>query len=92
ATLIAGPIAALPPVGLADNGMTLAVFRPGVTYAEIVAAADAVDGRLVWTDAGHGVWLIAMGPGARAGALYRHGALMVSNGALAIGCLSWTEV
>jgi len=92
ATLVAGPVAAIPPAGALDNGMALAVFRPGVSFGDVVAAADAVDGRLVWTDESHGVWLISLGPGAKASRLYRHGALLVSGGAIAVGCLSWTEV
>lgn len=88
--LLAGPVAAIPPANPLNDGMSLVVFRPGATFADVVAAADAVDGRLVWTDESHGVWLIALGPDARASGLYRHGALMVSNAALGVGCLSWT--
>jgi uncharacterized membrane protein len=90
--LVAGPVAAFPPTDLLDDGMTLAVFRPGVSLPDIVAAADAVDGRLVWTDRSRGVWLIAVGPGARPSSLYRHGALLVSSGPVAAGCLSWAEI
>jgi uncharacterized membrane protein len=89
--LVAGPVALLPPGDLADDGMTLAVFRPGLSFADVVAAADAVGGSLVWSDASQGVWLIALGDGARPATLYRHGALMVSNGPVAVGCLSWME-
>jgi uncharacterized membrane protein len=92
AALVAGPIAALPPAGLPDQDMTLAVFRPGLSFADVVAAADAVEGRLVWTDRSQGVWLIAVGPDARPASLYRHGALLVSNGPVAIGCLSWARI
>ena len=35
-------IAALPPSGLGEDGMTLVVFRPGVSFADIVAAAIPV--------------------------------------------------
>jgi uncharacterized membrane protein len=90
--LIAGPLAALPSSDLLEEGMTLVVFRPGVSFADIVAAADAVDGSLVWTDKSQGVWLIALGADASPGQLYRHGALLVSNGPVAIGCLSWAEI
>ena len=91
AALAAGPVAALPPAGLAD-GMTLAAFRPGTTFPQVVAAADAVDGRLVWSDAAGGVWLIAVGPGASPARLYRHGALLVSNAGIGAGCLSWARL
>jgi uncharacterized membrane protein len=92
AVMVAGPIAALPPTDLLDDGMTLALFRPGLSFTDIAAATDAVGGSLVWSDASQGVWLIALGEGARPAALYRHGALMVSNGSVAVGCLSWMEI
>lgn len=92
AALVTGPAAAVPPATAATDDMAVAVFRPGLTMGEMIAAVDAVDGRLVWTDAKMGVWVIALGPDARAVTLYRHGALMVSGGAIAVGCLNWTEV
>ena len=70
--------------------MALVVFRPGLSFGDLVAAVDAVEDRMVWSDKHGGVWLIAMGPGASSTKLYRHGALMVSNGPVAVGCLSWT--
>ena len=92
AVLAAGPVAALPPAGLYQDGKTLVVFRPGMDFLDVVAAADAVGGRVVWRDAGEGVWLIALGPHARPSTLYRHGALMVAAGPFAVGCLSWTQL
>jgi uncharacterized membrane protein len=92
AALLAGPIAAVPPRDLLDNDMTLVVFRPGISFAAIVDAADAVDGSLVWTDESRGVWLISVGPEASPSSLYRHGALLVSNGLIGVGCLSWSEI
>jgi uncharacterized membrane protein len=91
AALMTGPIALLPPAGVPDD-RTLAVFRPGMDFPAIVAAAEAAGGRPVWSDANGGVWLIALDPGARPGALYRNGAILVSNGPVALGCLSWSEV
>jgi uncharacterized membrane protein len=91
AALVTGPLALLPPAGLPDD-RTLAVFRPGMDFPAVVAAAEAAGGRPAWSDAGGGVWLIALEPGASPGALYRHGAILVSNGPVALGCLSWGEV
>jgi uncharacterized membrane protein len=90
--VLAGPIAALPPADLLDDDLVLVVFRPGLPFDGIVAAVDAVDGGLLWTDQKAGVWLIALGPEARPATLYRHGALMVSQGPVAVGCLSWTAL
>lgn len=90
AVLVAGPLAALPPEADPD-GRTLVLFRPGISFAEVVAAADAVEGRLIWTDASEAVWIMALGPEASALSLYRHGALLVSRGPVSVGCLSWTS-
>lgn len=92
AALVAGPIAALSPANLPDDGMAFVVFRSGLSFADILSAVDAVEGRLVWTDEKGGVWLIEVGSGARVSSLYRHGALLVSRGPVAVGCLNWTDV
>jgi uncharacterized membrane protein len=92
AVLVAGPVAALPPAGPGQDDKSLVVFRPGMDFLDVVAATDAVGGRVVWRDAGEGVWLIALGPDARPATLYRHGALMVAAGPFAVGCLSWTRL
>jgi uncharacterized membrane protein len=91
AAMITGPLALLPPAGVPDD-RTLAIFRPGMDFPAVVAAAEAAGGRPVWSDAKGGVWLIALDPGARPAALYRHGAILVSNGPIALGCLSWSGV
>ncbi|MFU8865288.1 MAG: DUF2243 domain-containing protein [Rhodobacterales bacterium] len=89
---IAGPLAARPPADLNTGDRTLAVFRPGVSFEEIEAAADRINGRLVWTDIRQGVWLIAHDPDVNPLNLYRYGAMVVTNGAVSIGCASWSEV
>jgi hypothetical protein len=90
--LVAGPVAALPPAGIGQDDTTLVVFPPGMDFLDVVAAADTVGGRVVWRDAGEGVWLIGVGPNARPATLYRHGALLVAAGPFAVGCLSWTRL
>jgi hypothetical protein len=90
--LVAGRVAALPQAGLDQDDKTLVVFRPGMDFLDVVAAADTVGGRVVWRDAGEGVCPIAVGPNARPATLYRHGALLVAAGPFAVGCLSWTRL
>lgn len=87
--VVAGPIAALPPP---DTDTVLVMFRPGVTAADAFAAITAVDGRLVWTDRSGQLWALELGPDTDAGQLYRHGALLVSNGLLPVGCFTWSDV
>jgi hypothetical protein len=91
AVVIAGTISVQPPAG-APKDRALVVFRPGMGFADIVAASEAVGGRPVWTDRSNGIWLVALEPGAKATKLYWHGALLVSTGPVGVGCLSWTEV
>jgi uncharacterized membrane protein len=80
AALVTGPVALLPPAGVPDD-RTPVVFRPGMDFSAFRRrAAEAAGGRPVWSDAGGGVWLIALEPGAHPGTLYRHGALLVLNG------------
>lgn len=91
AAILTGGIAALPPAGFPDD-RALVVFRSGMGLPGIVAAAEAAGGTPVWSDAAGGVWLIALDPGARPSVLYRHGAILVSNGPFAAGCLSWSRL
>ena len=89
---VAGPLAALPPADVNTGDRTLVVFRSGVSFDEIEAAADRINGRLVWTDTRQGVWLIAHDPEVNPLNLYRYGAMVVTNGAVSVGCASWSEV
>lgn len=82
-TVGAGAWALLPPPG---QDLTTVVFRPGAGPVEVFAALDAVDGRLVWSDAAMGVVVLALPP-ERRWDLYRHGALLVS-GSGAAGCFN----
>ncbi len=88
-TLGAGPLAALPPPG---SGAVVVLFGPGATSEQMFDAFGAVNGGIVWADPSARVWVIEIGDDARAGALYRHGALLVSHSAVSIGCFSWLQV
>ncbi|WP_051341560.1 DUF2243 domain-containing protein [Azospirillum halopraeferens] len=89
AVLVAGPLAALPPP---DVTIHMVLFRPGTAMTDVAAAVDAVDGRLVWGDGSGQLWAIDVGPGGSVRPLYRHGALLVSNGILPAGCFDWLRV
>lgn len=91
AAMLAGPVALRPPADAVED-RALAVFWPWMSFPAIVAAAEAAGGSPVWSDASGGVWLIVLKPGARAERLYRNGAIMVSGGPLALGCLSWSRI
>lgn len=84
--LIAGPVAALPPP---DSSTVMVLFRPGTAPETMISALAAVDGRVLWTDASGELWAIDVSENGDARALYRHGALLVSNSLLAAGCLDW---
>ena len=84
--ITAGPLAALPPPGQTS---TLVLFQPGISAAQAMAAIGEVDGRVIWTDSSAQIWAVDLPAGTQASALYRHGALLVSNSLLPAGCLDW---
>ncbi|AIB11154.1 membrane protein [Azospirillum argentinense] len=84
--LIAGPVAALPPPGVTT---VMVLFKPDTTALDVFAAVAAVDGRTVWQDPSGQLWAIDLGEAGSPTALYRHGALLVSNTLLPTGCLDW---
>jgi uncharacterized membrane protein len=86
--LIAGPLAALPP---GDTDQVMVMFRPGMEGAQAFNALAATDARVLWVDRSGGLWAVAMPEPARASELYAHGALLVSNSALAMGCFTWSR-
>lgn len=88
--LVAGTLALMPPFVGADTA-TLVVFRPGTTPAQAMSAVLAADGRLVWADSTDSVFAIELPPGASRMALYRGGALLVSDTIGLAGCLDWFE-
>lgn len=90
AAVLLGGIA-LRPAPSDPQGLTLAVFRPGLGAAHAMHTAARLDAALVWTDPGRGVWMLALPDGVSPAVLYRHGALIVSGGAVALGCLDYTR-
>jgi uncharacterized membrane protein len=88
AVLVGGPVAALPPPGV-DTVMVF--FEPGTPPTQVFAGIEAVDGRILWSSPSGDVWALDVKDRSRTALLYRHGAWVVSNSALAIGCLAWTS-
>jgi len=70
---------------------TAIVFAPGTTPAQVFAALDATDARLVWTDRPMGVVIVAVRK-ERRWDFYRHGALLVGGTGLATACIDWSRV
>lgn len=88
AVAVAGPIAALPPANVTT---VMVFFRKDTPPAEIFRAIDAVDARILWAAGSGDVWALDVKDKSRTGAFYKHGAYLVSNSALAVGCLAWTS-
>ena len=88
AVLVGGPVAALPPQ---DVDTVMVFFKPGTTPAQVFAGIDAVDGRILWAAPKGDVWALDVRDQAKTALLYRHGAYLVSNSRLAIGCVAWTS-
>ena len=85
---LAGPLAALPPP---DQTQVVVLFRPDITEQQAFAAIVAVNGTMIASDASGQLWAVDMASGGKASELYRHGALLVSNSLLPLGCFSWTR-
>lgn len=83
-----GVLAALPP---RDSTATLVLFKADIKPLEISRALDAVDGRLLWADRSGTMWATNIADRVKAKLLYRHGALLVSNSAVGLGCLPWIK-
>lgn len=89
AAVVGGAIAALPPPGVTSY---MVLFKPGTTPAQAMAALDHVDGRLMWSDRSGQLWAVDMSTGGRPADLYRHGAMLVSNSLLPVGCFNWMRI
>jgi uncharacterized membrane protein len=84
--ILAGLMAAVPP---ADADTTLVLFESDATPGQVFRAFDATDARVLWADKSGTVWAVRLDPAASTSPLYRHGAILVSNSTIALGCLSW---
>ena len=89
AVLGAGAVAALPPRDLSE---VVVWFGPGATAEQALAAAAAVDARIVWSDRSGELWAFSLEDPARARELYRRGALFVGGSLLPAACLSWSRM
>jgi uncharacterized membrane protein len=86
AIVAAGAGAALPP---RDVSQVMVYFGPGASPQTVFAAAAAVDARVIWSDRSGELWMFDLPGTGRASSLYRHGAWLVGNSLLPVGCLSW---
>ncbi|MGD9943252.1 MAG: DUF2243 domain-containing protein [Burkholderiaceae bacterium] len=89
AAVTAGTLAVVPTADPGDR--VLVIFAPGVSSSAAFSALAGIDARVLWTDRGGGVWAVALERPADSWKLHRHGALLVSNSALAVGCLPWSR-
>lgn len=88
AIVVAGGWASLPPP---DRSEVVVLFRPDVSEQQAVAAIAAAGGRVLGSDVSGRVWAVKVGDGADPGTLYRHGAVLVSDRLLPLGCFGWTR-
>jgi uncharacterized membrane protein len=91
ATLMAGPLAALPTGNANNSEQVMVLFAPGVSSADAFEALAQANARVLWVDRSGGLWAVTMREPRDAWRLYRHGALLVSNSAVAFGCFSWSR-
>jgi uncharacterized membrane protein len=86
-TLVAGPVAALPPSGATTS---IVVFRSGLGSTQAFAAVAEAGGRVIWSSRAGDVLAVDL-DGASARELYKNGALLVSTSLLGVGCLAWSK-
>lgn len=72
-----------------DSEFTTVLFAPGIAQAQIFAAIEAVDGRLVWTDRSGELVVIRIADERSGLSLFRHGAIIVSGAGLPPGCFDY---
>lgn len=86
-------VSALAPFGPRNigkrNGTVTVLLRPGTSPAQLLAALPEVDGRMLWSSADGGVWMLVLGKEANPMRLYAHGAMLVSGTLLPAGCAAW---
>ena len=78
--------ASVPPPG---SSLVVVYFKEGVGVSGAFAAAEAVDGRVVWSDGP--LWALDVPEWKSAMSLYSHGALLVSSTIMPAGCLTWSR-
>jgi uncharacterized membrane protein len=88
AVLSGGAWSSLPPPNVSQ---VMVYFGPGAQPHTVIAAAMAVDARLVWSDGSGELWVFDLPDVTRASQLYRHGAFLVGSGSVSLGCLSWSR-
>lgn len=87
ATLIAGPVSAIPPK---DSSTALVFFKAGTTPKQIFTAINSTDARILWANDTGNIWALNLNRKNESHYFYKHGAYLVSNSVLAMGCLAWS--
>ena len=82
-----GVVAATP---WSDSNAVTVVFQRDVSPAQVVAAMQAVGGRMVWNNPDGDIWTFSVENRAEAWKLYAHGAVFVSGSMFGMGCFSAT--
>jgi len=88
AALVSGWLAGQPP---AEASSVVVDFSPATTPAAVLAAATAVDAKIVWVDGTNTLWAFEMADADRASEFYSHGAWLVGSTLLPAGCLTWSR-
>jgi len=82
-----GAMAAVP---FNDTKSVTVIFKQGITPAQVAAAMQSVDGRMIWNNPDGDIWTFQVENRAKALKLYGHGALFVSGSVFGMGCFSAT--
>jgi uncharacterized membrane protein len=72
-----------------SNGPVMVLFAPGTTPQAALSAMQAMGAELIWTDPSQQLWAVQMSAGAPPAGFFAHGAIMVSDSIVPLGCLDW---
>jgi uncharacterized membrane protein len=88
AVLASGAIASRPQPG---DGQVMVLFAPGTSPQAAYAAVRAARTQLIWTDPSQQLWAVEMPSDGDTAQFYWHGAILVSNSILPLGCFDWVR-
>lgn len=88
AVLASGALASRPQP---TDSQVMVLFAPGTTPQAAHAATRAVGAQLIWTDPSQQLWAFEVPAEGSATQFYLHGAILVSNSILPLGCFDWAR-
>src|SRR5690606_14612467 len=77
------------PVRAVETDTVVVLLRPDTAPAKLFEGMERAGARLLWSDAGGGVWVLKRPESIQPAFFYQYGALYVSGVGMATGCIDW---